>query len=99
MPLNEEDATRRRLLKGIGATGLALSAASVTAASDGGDAPEATTDESEPAGEWDYTCDQDTPCCSGDGCQQYRRYCANGDCSGWERSGCCPGDCAPISCS
>lgn len=101
MSSDQGTTNRRRLLKSIGVTGLALGAAGVTAASgSGGDATQANaeSDETTPDGTWEYKCDQDLPCCSGSGCQQYRRYCVDGDCSGWERSGCCSGDCSPISC-
>lgn len=98
---SEHDSTsRRRLLKSIGVTGLALGAAGTAVASEGDvDAlPDASTsDEISTDGYWEYKC-EDFACCSGSGCQEYRRYCADGDCSGWERSGCCAGDCGPYSC-
>ena len=101
MSSDEEATSRRRLLKSIGVTGLALGAAGVATASEnerGAPQFSSQSDEATPQGEWEYKC-EDFACCSGDGCQQYRRYCADGECSGWERSGCCAGDCGSFSCS
>jgi len=86
MVLKQSDTTRRRLLKGIGATGLALSAASVAAAKDS-DSAESEGDVS-PDGYWEYRC-TDMGCSGSHGCQEQKRYCNNGSCSGWEASGCC----------
>lgn len=82
----QSDTTRRRLLKGIGATGLALSTGGVAAAKSG-DAPE-SDEEVSPEGEWEYRC-TDTGCYNQPGCIQQKRYCNNGSCSGWENDGCC----------
>ncbi|UPW01542.1 hypothetical protein M0R88_05415 [Halorussus gelatinilyticus] len=108
MSPDNDSTSKRRMLKSIGATGLALGASGVVAAS-GADADptEVPADRSEaptqsdgvsPEGGWEYKC-EDFACCSGSDCQEYRRYCADGSCSGWEKSGCCAGDCGSFSCA
>lgn len=88
----QTDSTRRRLLKGIGATGFALGAMGTAAASDGdaGTSEDAGTDDAGTTDHgWHYRCLDGVSCNSGPGCQKERRYCVNGDCSGWEFDGCC----------
>jgi hypothetical protein len=93
MALNQTDTTRRRLLKGIGATGLALGATGAATASGGDDGATQNSAESEDDADtkdgWEYRCLDGVSCNSGPGCQKEKRYCANGDCSGWEFDGCC----------
>lgn len=89
MTPDKSDTTRRRLMKGIGATGLALSTAGVAAATEG---DSAESDDAEPEDGWEYRCTS-TGCPDGHGCIQQKRYCSNNQCSGWETDGCC--GCAP----
>lgn len=85
MSSEHTDTTRRKLLKGIGVTGLAFGTMGVAGATED-DAPK--SDEITTDGSWEYKC-TNYPCSSGDYAQQLKRYCANGDCSGWETDGCC----------
>jgi hypothetical protein len=94
MSFERNDTTRRRLLKSIGATGIALGAAGAASASGTDDDAAATSDdEISPSGYWEYRCTS-YPCDSdGYPCQQEKRYCNDGSCSGWEKDGCCDGTC------
>lgn len=86
-----DNTTRRRLLRSIGVTGLAIGTVGVASA-EGSEVKE--TDASPEDGEvspdgWEYKCGDIR--CTGGGLVEFRRYCASGDCSGWESTGnCCP---------
>lgn len=80
------DTTRRRLLKSIGVTGLALGTVGVASAEDGEvkeiEASPKDDDGATTEGYWEYKCTQIV--CPSGGRARYRRYCSSGQCSGWE---------------